>query len=73
MTTSIKELAPGQSRLFDLAMQLAYRLFDALGGVLAHPAALIEHSIDRRLAEARLKRNLLDEKRVSHGSRLMDF
>jgi hypothetical protein len=34
--------------------------------VLAHPAALVKNPIDRRLAEAGLKRNLLDEKRVSH-------
>jgi hypothetical protein len=61
-----EELAAGQSRLFDLAIQLAYRLFDALGGVLAHPAAPIEHPIDRGLAEPGLERNLLDEKRVSH-------
>jgi hypothetical protein len=62
-----QEFAPGQSRLFDLAMQLAYRLLDALGRMLAHPVALIEHPVDCRLAQARLKRNLLDEKRVSHN------
>lgn len=61
-----QEFAPGQPRLFDLAMQLADRLLDALGRMLAHPAALVENPIDRRLAEAGLKRNLLDEKRVSH-------
>ena len=61
------KFAPGQPCLFDLTMQFAYRLFDALGRVLAHAAALVEHAIDGRLAEPGLKRNLFDEKRVSHN------
>ena len=62
------KFAPGQSRLLALTMQFAYRLSDALGGVLAHAAALVEHAIDGRLAEPGLKRDLFDEKRVSHDT-----
>jgi hypothetical protein len=67
------KFAPGQPCLLDLTIQFVYCLFDALGRVLAHAAALVEHAIDGRLAEAGLKRNLFDEKRVSHKDRLMGF
>ena len=67
------KLAPGQSGLLALALQFADRLPHALGGVSAHAAPLVEHAIDRRLAQARLKRDFLDEKRVSHGRRLDGF
>src|ERR1700733_3640415 len=39
----------------------------------APPAAPVEHAIDGRLAQARLERDFLDEKGVSHGRRLDGF
>ena len=60
------KLAAGEAGLLALPLQFADRLLDALGGVPAHAAAPVEHAIDRRLAEARLERDFLDEKRVSH-------
>ena len=67
------ELAPREAGLPALPAQFAYRLLDALGGMPAHPAAPVEHAIDGRLAEARLERDFLDEKGVSHGRRLDGF
>src|ERR1700733_5080719 len=67
------ELAPREARLLALPTQFADRLLDALGGMPAHAAPNIEHAIDGRLAEARLERDFLNEKRVSHGRRLDGF
>lgn len=65
------KLAPRQSGLLALPLQFADGLPDALGGVPAHAAALVEHAIDRRLAQARLERDFLDEKRVSHDQAVL--
>jgi hypothetical protein len=67
------ELASCETRLLALPLQFADRLPDALRGVPAHAPALVEHAIDRRLAQARLERDFLDQKGVSHGRRLDGF
>ncbi len=67
------ELAPREAGLLALPAQFADRLLDALGGMPAHAAPRIEHAIDGRLAQARLERDFLDEKRMSHGRRLDGF
>ncbi len=67
------ELATRQASLLALPAQFADRLLDALSGMPAHAAPNVEHTIDGRLAEARLERDLLDEKRVRHGRRLDGF
>ena len=61
------ELAPREAGLLALPAQFADRLLDALSGMPAHAAPRVEHPIDGRLAQARLKRDFLDEKRVGHG------
>jgi hypothetical protein len=60
------ELAPRQPGLLALPAQFADRLLDALGGMPTHAAPRIEHAIDSRLAQARLERDFLDEKRMGH-------
>jgi Phytanoyl-CoA dioxygenase (PhyH) len=67
------ELAPREPSLLALPAQFADRLLDALGGMPAHAAPRIEQAIDGRLAQARLERDFLDEKGVSHGRRLDGF
>ena len=67
------KLAPREARLLALPAQFADRLLDALGGMPAHAAPRVEHAIDGRLAQARLKRDFLDEKRVGHGRRVDGF
>ena len=67
------KLAPRETRLLALPAQFADRLLDPLGGMPAHAAPNIEHAIDGRLAQARLKRDFLDEKGVGHGDGLMGF
>ena len=64
------KLAPRQAGLLALPLQFTDRLPDALSGVPAYAAALVEHAIDRRLAQARLERDFLDEKRMSHDEQV---
>ena len=63
------KLAAREPRLLGLPLKFADRLSDALGGMPADAAAPVEHAIDRRLAEAGLKRDFLDEKGVGHRRR----
>jgi hypothetical protein len=61
------------TNLLGLPAQFADRLLDALGSMPSHAAPHIEHAIDGRLAEARLERDFLDEKRVGHGRQVDGF
>jgi hypothetical protein len=59
--------------LLALPLEFSDGLSHAFGGVTANAFATIQDAIDGRLADARLQRDLFDQKGMGHENALMGF